>query len=37
MGPLQLAITWYKNRRTGEKIAHRDVQNKENLNLVALL
>ena len=36
MGSLQLAITWYKNRHTGEKIAHGEVQNKENLNLVAL-
>ena len=33
MGPLQLAVTWYKIRHAGEQATHWDVQNKENANL----
>ena len=28
MGPLQLAVTWYKIRHAGEQAAHWDIQNK---------
>ena len=30
MGPLQLAVTWYKIRHAGEQATHWDIQNKEN-------
>ena len=33
MGPLQLAVTWYKIRHAGEQAPHWDIQNKENANL----
>ena len=33
MGPLQLAVTWYKIRHAGEQATHWDIQNKENANL----
>ena len=33
MGPLQLAVTWYKIHHAGEQATHWDVQNKENGNL----
>ena len=28
MGPLQLAVTWYKIRHAGEQAVHWDIQNK---------
>ena len=28
MGPLQLAVTWYKIRHAGEQAVHCDIQNK---------
>ena len=28
MGPLQLAVTWYKLRHAGEQAVHWDIQNK---------
>ena len=28
MGPLQLAVTWYKIRHVGEQAVHWDIQNK---------
>ena len=33
MGPLQLAVTWYKMRHAGEQATHWDIKNKENANL----
>ena len=33
IGPLQLAVTWYKIRHAGEQATHWDIQNKENANL----
>ena len=33
MGPLQLAVTWYKIHHAGEQATHWDIQNKENANL----
>ena len=33
MGPLQLAVTWYKICHAGEQATHWDIQNKENANL----
>ena len=33
MGPLQLAVTWYKIHHAGEQATHWDMQNKENANL----
>ena len=33
IGPLQLAVTWYKIRHAGEQTTHWDIQNKENANL----
>ena len=33
MGPLQLAVTWYKIRHAGEQAVHWDIHNKENANL----
>ena len=36
IGPLQLTITWYKNRHVGEQTAHWDLQNKRILSKVAL-
>ena len=33
MGPLQLAVTWYKIRHAGEQATHWVIQNKENANL----
>ena len=33
MGPLQLAVTWYKIHHAGERATHWDIQNKENSNL----
>ena len=33
MGPLQLAVTWYKIHQAGEQATHWDIQNKENANL----
>ena len=33
MGPLQLAVTWYKIHHAGEQAPHWDIQNKENANL----
>ena len=31
MGPLQLAVTWYKIRHAGEQAAHWNIQNKASL------
>ena len=31
MGPLQLAVTWYKFRHAGEQAVHWDIQNKATL------
>ena len=33
MGPLQLAVTWYKIHHAGEQTTHWDIHNKENANL----
>ena len=35
MGPLQLAVVWYKMRHAGEQATctHWDIKNKENANL----
>ena len=33
MGPLQLAVTWYKIHHAGEQATHWDIHNKENVNL----
>ena len=33
MGPLQLAVTWYKIHHAGEQATHWDIHNKENANL----
>ena len=33
MGPLQLALTWYKSRHTGEQIARWVIQNKGKFKL----
>ena len=33
MGPLQLAVTWYKTHHAGEQTTHWDIHNKENANL----
>ena len=33
MGPLQLAVTWYKIHHAGEQATHWDIQNKENANV----
>ena len=33
MGPLQLAVTWYKIHHAGEQATHWYIQNKENANL----
>ena len=33
MGPLQLAVTWYKIHHAGEQATHWDIQIKENENL----
>ena len=33
MGPLQLAVTWYKIHHAGEQSPHWDIQNKETANL----
>ena len=33
MGPLQLAVTWYKIYHAGEQATHWDIHNKENANL----
>ena len=33
IGPLQLAVTWYKIRHAGEQATHWDIQNKANANL----
>ena len=33
IGPLQLAVTWYKIRHAGEQATDWDIQNKENANL----
>ena len=33
MGPLQLAVTWYKIHHAGEQAPQWDIHNKENANL----
>ena len=33
IGPLQLAVTWYKIRHAGEQATQWDIHNKENANL----
>ena len=33
MGPLQLALTWYKSRHTGKQIARWVIQNKGKFKL----
>ena len=36
IGPLQLTIAWYKNRRAGEQTANWGIQNERILSCVAL-
>ena len=33
MGPLQLAVTWYKIHHAGEQATHWDIQNKDEVAL----
>ena len=34
MGPLQLAVAWYKIRHAGEQAVHWDIQNKATLRQI---
>ena len=36
MGPLQLAVTWYKIHHAGEQATHWDIQKKENCKFVLM-